>query len=262
MRIVIDMQGAQTASRLRGIGRYTVSLVQGLIRNRRDHEIVLALNGAFVETIEQIHSTFGHLIPRENIRIWHAPEPGAYAQPGDKIRRQRAQLIREAFLASLEPDVIHIASLFEGFEDNAVNSIGLVNSRIPTTVSFYDFIPLHNLEQVVRPHPPFREWYIQQLEYLKRADLLLAISEASAHDARTRLRLPEKKVVNVSTAGSEIFKRATISTAAKESLLFRLGITKPFILVSGTIDEHKILSAFSLLSPALTNGCGNNIASY
>ena len=34
MRIVIDMQGAQTESKFRGIGRYTTSLVNALIKNK------------------------------------------------------------------------------------------------------------------------------------------------------------------------------------------------------------------------------------
>ena len=41
MRIVIDMQGAQSASRFRGIGRYTMDLVGGILRNRAEHEIIL-----------------------------------------------------------------------------------------------------------------------------------------------------------------------------------------------------------------------------
>ena len=51
MRIVIDMQGAQSASRARGIGRYTLSLVEAIVRHRGEHEIVLALSGLFEETI-------------------------------------------------------------------------------------------------------------------------------------------------------------------------------------------------------------------
>ena len=43
MRIVIDMQGAQSESRFRGIGRYTMSFTQALVRNREEHEIILAL---------------------------------------------------------------------------------------------------------------------------------------------------------------------------------------------------------------------------
>ena len=32
MRVLIDMQGAQTASRFRGIGRYSLSLTQAMAR--------------------------------------------------------------------------------------------------------------------------------------------------------------------------------------------------------------------------------------
>ena len=39
MRIVVDMQGAQSLnSRNRGVGRYTESIVKAMIRNRGDHE--------------------------------------------------------------------------------------------------------------------------------------------------------------------------------------------------------------------------------
>ena len=37
MRIVIDLQGAQSLSRFRGIGRYSLALTQGIIRNRGQH---------------------------------------------------------------------------------------------------------------------------------------------------------------------------------------------------------------------------------
>ena len=72
MRMVIDMQGAQTESRFRGIGRYTLSLALAIARNRGEHEIILALSGLFPETIEPIRAAFDHLLPQENIRVWHA----------------------------------------------------------------------------------------------------------------------------------------------------------------------------------------------
>ena len=50
MRIVIDMQGAQTESRFRGIGRYAMAFAQAVARNRGEHEIVLALSGLFPES--------------------------------------------------------------------------------------------------------------------------------------------------------------------------------------------------------------------
>ncbi|MDR5671010.1 hypothetical protein KPA97_67390, partial [Burkholderia cenocepacia] len=66
MRIVIDMQGAQTGSRFRGIGRYTLALAKAMVRNKGEHEIVLALSGLFPETIEPIRNEFSGLLPDSN----------------------------------------------------------------------------------------------------------------------------------------------------------------------------------------------------
>src|SRR5262245_20134869 len=124
MRIVIDMQGAQTESRFRGIGRYTMSFSQAVARNCGEHEIILALSNLFPDTIDTIRAAFDGLLPQENIRVWRAPGPVQERQPDNDSRRVPAEYIREAFLASLAPDVIHICSLFEGHIDDAVTSIG------------------------------------------------------------------------------------------------------------------------------------------
>ena len=45
MRILIDLQAAQSlGSRDRGIGRYSLALVQAIARQKGQHEILLALN--------------------------------------------------------------------------------------------------------------------------------------------------------------------------------------------------------------------------
>jgi len=56
MRIVLDMQGAQTESRLRGIERYTISLAEAIVKNRGEHEIILVLNGLFTKTVDLIRT--------------------------------------------------------------------------------------------------------------------------------------------------------------------------------------------------------------
>ena len=45
MRIVIDLQGTQSESRFRGIGRYSLALALGVARNAGEHEIWLVMNG-------------------------------------------------------------------------------------------------------------------------------------------------------------------------------------------------------------------------
>ena len=100
MRIVIDMQGAQTESRFRGIGRYTMAFAKAVVRNRGEHEVILALNGLFPDTIAPICAAFDQLLPQENIRVWQAPGPVNEEQPSNDARREVAELIREAFFTS------------------------------------------------------------------------------------------------------------------------------------------------------------------
>ena len=113
MRIVIDMQGAQsTGSRNRGIGRYTQSLAQAIAANRGSHEVFIALNGVFAESIGPIRAAFEGILPSENIRVWNIPGPASSVDVKHTWRRKTGELVREAFLASLRPDVVHVASLF------------------------------------------------------------------------------------------------------------------------------------------------------
>jgi hypothetical protein len=102
MRIVIDMQSAQTESRFRGIGRYTLPLAQAIVRNQGEHEIILSLSGLFPDTIEPIRAAFDDLLPQENIRVWHAPGPVRECEPGNKWRRE---VDRVVMLAELKQDL-------------------------------------------------------------------------------------------------------------------------------------------------------------
>ena len=58
MRIVLDMQGAQTQSRLRGIGRYTLAFARAVIKESGDHEVHLLLNGLLNDSIESVRRRF------------------------------------------------------------------------------------------------------------------------------------------------------------------------------------------------------------
>jgi glycosyltransferase involved in cell wall biosynthesis len=171
MRIVIDLQGAQTDSRFCGVGRYTMSLALAIVRNRGEHEIIFALSGLFADTIEPIRAAFDGLLPQENIRVWHAPSPLRECDPRNELRREVAKRIREAFLANLDSDVIFIPSLFEGYQDDAIVSIGVFAPNLKTVIAVdrLDVVPTVNNDPGQRSH------VLRLLEYLKRADLLLVL---------------------------------------------------------------------------------------
>ena len=224
MRIVIDMQGAQSASRARGIGRYSLSFTKALVRNGGGHEILLALNDGFPETVQAIRSAFAGLLPAENIRVWCAPWPVREIDTGNEMRRLHAETIREAFLASLNPDIVHLTSLFEGYDDDAVTSIGAFVSDIPTSVTLHDLIPLHEPRRFLDGNsaPALANWYYRKLDFLRKSDLLLAVSQASARDAHHSLSISNNKIVNVSAACSENFRPITISGSEERALYSRL----------------------------------------
>lgn len=241
MRIVIDMQGAQTESRFRGIGRYTLSFAQAIVRNRGEHKVFLALSGLFPDTIEPIRAAFDGLLPQENIRVWYAPGPVQEEQLGNDARRDVAELIREAFLASLAPDVIHISSLFEGFVDAAVTSIGRFDRSTPVSVSVYDLIPLLNPDHYLKPNPRYAHYYQRKIDHLKKASCLLAISEFTRREGLAHMDVPASRVVNVSTAIEPCFRPRHIDDATVAQLRQQFGLNRHFVLYTGGADERKNL---------------------
>jgi glycosyltransferase involved in cell wall biosynthesis len=108
MRIVIDMQCEQGNSIAVGSapGDLTRELVNAL-RGGGD-EVVLALSGLLPQSIGQMRAIWEDHLPRNNIRVWYAPNP-AGSTPADRARQQSiAGLLRSAFLESLQPDVVLI----------------------------------------------------------------------------------------------------------------------------------------------------------
>lgn len=257
MRIVIDMQGAQTESRFRGIGRYTLAFAQAVVRNRGEHEVLLALSGLFPDTIEPIRAAFEGLLPQENIRVWHAVGPVKDEDPSNQERREVAELMREAFLASLMPDVIHVTSLFEGYVDDAVTSIGKFDRQTPVSVSLYDLIPLLNPDQYLKPNPNYAAYYARKVDWLKKAECFLAISGYSRKEALDGLNVPPDRVVNVSTAIGPEFQEKRIDQDEASLLSARLNLQRPFILYTGGADERKnlprLIDAWSAMPVSLRN---------
>lgn len=255
MRIVIDMQGAQTESRFRGIGRYTMAFAQAVVRNRGEHEVVLALSGFFPDTIEPIRAAFDGVLPQENIRVWYAPGPVRDEDPNNTARREVAELVREAFLASLCPDVIHIPSLFEGYVDDAVTSVRRFDHRTPVSVTLHDLIPLLSPDQYLAPNPNFAGYYHRKIDSLKSASLFIAISESSRREALTCLGAPEEMAVNASEGVDAVFHPLTVPEDQADSLQRNFGLSRPFVLYTGGADERKnlprLIEAWSKLPAAL-----------
>lgn len=243
MRIVIDMQGAQSSgSRHRGIGRYTLSFAKAIVRNRGDHEIFLALNGSFSESIEAIRSDFEGMLPQENIRVWFAPGPVNSLDRNNDWHRKCAELVREAFLDSFNPDVVLITSLCEGLLDDAVTSIGALGLTVPTATILYDLIPFIN-RRIYMHNPTVEAWYENKYDHLRRSDLLLAISESSRQESISYLGFSQEASVNISTAADAQFKPNILNEEAEADIRNRFNLDRSFVMYTGGIDYRKNIEA-------------------
>lgn len=255
MRILIDLQGAQSTSRFRGIGRYSLSLALAMARNARDHEIWLALNSAFPESIMPIRHAFEGLIEPERIRIFDVPTPASEFTQANSWRVRAAEKIREHFLQQIKPDVVHIASLFEGYKDDAVTSVGVYASGICTAITLYDLIPLLHPQDYLADEA-HRESYLHKVQSLKNACLLLAISESTQQEAIASLQLPTSQVVNIAAAADERFHPLALTAERTHELKNHYCIGRNMVMYApGGFDSRKnfenLISAYSMLSLAL-----------
>ncbi|WP_233224469.1 glycosyltransferase [Thiomonas sp. X19] len=207
------------------------------------------------DTIEPIRAAFDGLLPQANIRVWQAPGPVRELDAANTWRRQAAELLREAFLASLKPDVVHVSSLFEGYGDDAATSIGRFTESYPTAVTLYDLIPLLNPDEQLKANASYMDYYWRKIGHIERARLLLTISESSRTEALNALHIPADSAVNISSAADARFKPAGYTDAQQTSLFSGFGIQRPFVLYVGAADPRKnlerLIAAFAALPPAL-----------
>ena len=250
MKILLDLQGAQGEGRVRGIGRYTMSLAQGIVRNAGSHEVWIGLSDGMPTTVAAVREAFRGVLPDERVAIWKTLSPTADRFPELDGRLEQAQVVREAFINALGPDIVHCSSVIEGADESSVTTL---NRHFPgprTAATLYDLIPLIN-SGVYLSHFSYRRWYRRRLAELRRADVLLAISESSLREGRELLGLPDERLVNIRAAADDIFMPTTIAPEREAALRERYGMSSNVIMYTGGIDPRKnvyrLVSAYALL---------------
>lgn len=253
MRILLDLQGVQSESRFRGIGRYSLALAKEMARQAGDDDLWVCLNDGFPDTIATLRSEFSGLIPTHKFCVFNTPQPTFERQPTNSWRARTSEVIREAFLADLNPDVVHISSLFEGWIDQVVTSVGELSNQ-PTAVTLYDLFPLLNKQSYLGCEEAI-QWYDRKISSLGRADVLLAISEYAKLEAIETLSIGADRIVNISSAASDLFYPREFSEDKRQALNLKYGIGGPYLLYSGAFESRKnvdrLIEAFSLLPAAL-----------
>lgn len=251
MRIVVDLQSCQASpSRDRGIGRYSMALCRAMAQQIGNHQLFILLNSQFPDTISPIRQAFKELIPDHQIVVFDIPAPVAELPLLNQWRVRAAEQIREYAISCINPDVVHISSLFEGFGNDVVTSIGSIEITPYTGVTLYDLIPFMRSDIYLK-EVQVKNWYYRKLESLKKADLLLAISGNSRQEAIDALNIDSNKVINISSAIDSHFKPIVLSSDKVRDLKSKYSIDRRFVMYTGGIDYRKniegLIQAYSKL---------------
>jgi len=254
MKILIDIQGCQSASRFRGIGRYTRSFVNAIIGNRDNDDVYLLYNARFTEAVQEIQDLFPNQLPPGHILSFRFNGDVAEMNSENYSYTRNAEKCREEYLCEIEPDIVVLTSLFEGFLDNAVTSIGQFSvPKYKTAVILYDLIPYINPNVILLDH--YRNHYCRKIESFQQADIFLAISEYAHQEAAGAFPELKDKIVTISSACDMQFEPREYDETTKQKKLSQLGISRKFIMSSGTLEPRKnflqLIFAFALLPEKL-----------
>ena len=226
-RIAIDLQPIQGySSRGRGIGRYIFEQVKAMVDGHPD----------------RIHSLL--INPHRGIPA----EIEAFLGTG----LVRAHTTEAPIVDGLPPDAYYVTSPFEF--DLTLEEIWPMWARDPaieTVLTLYDLIPMlfpdHYLSDSI-----WTSLHWARREFVRQADLLLCISEATATDGIRLLDLPEQRVVNIGTGVSDhFFPPEDRNIALSDAIAAVDGLRPGFLMYTGGIDFRKnlegLLEAYSLL---------------
>jgi glycosyltransferase involved in cell wall biosynthesis len=257
MFVALDLQACQSASKFRGIGRYSLSLAKEMLDllYRQAHEPLVILNSNFGEGIEAVKSHFLDLYPQLKIISFCVLTPSASGEPLNQWRLRASELLREHAICLLAPDYLHVSTLIaDGWSDDCVASVGELGVHIPTALTHYDMIPLI-LEELYMPLGFFRDHYLRRLESVRRADLLLAISDYSKTEAIKWLNRRPDSVVSISAAVDECFGDVALDP---EEVIKSYGLHKGYLLYApGGFDPRKnighLIEAYSGIDHEIRN---------
>lgn len=252
MRIVVDLQSCQNGSRYRGIGRYAMAITKAMIALGRRHEFLIFLSDRYPETIAEIRRAFDGVLPQENILVCSFFENVCSAAPENAWRSRAAEIVRTEFIARLDPDLVFVPSLFEGFWDDVVVSIE--QAAFPTALTLHDLIPLEDT-QLYMPEQRDQDAYFRKLHGVRNAGLVVCISDYVAKEATHLIGVDPARQVVALNGVDAAFQPPAPGTVDRADLMARLGIDRPFIFNTSPFEHrknlHGLISGFGSMSRAV-----------
>lgn len=235
LRILFDLQACQTSgSAYRGVGRYSSALFENVASLAAPREIFALTSGHLAHRYEPRNISRARVIEAGVLPDWHT---GRSYEGGDQDALDG--IVLAALAQGVKPDVIHVSHVFEGLGER----VGIFDplQRTPGQVvsaTLYDLIPLLFQDHYFQ-NPQLRRWYYARLAWLRKADLLLAISESSRQDAIRLLGIEPSRIVTVHGGISDHFRPPVDRGHARNRLLSRFPLREKTVLYTGGDDHRK-----------------------
>lgn len=191
IRVALDIQGSQGASRHRGIGRYVHMLTKSLLELEQD-EI----------RYQQVASPNAP-VPSDLVRLSTRAGLETLDFPPKSILLRHSRYL-DGFYNKLDTafDSVLVSSPFEGYRSMETTSpkgrVTWANTTIPIV---YDLIPLRFPHLYFTDNRDYEQWYFTKLDTLIKAKHLLAISESTRQDLIELLCIPPE---NISVIGAGV----------------------------------------------------------
>src|SRR5881628_928434 len=224
VRVTFDARHLQTVARVRGIGRYSRNLLAAFARTApRDIEWTL-------------------------IRLRNFPEADPGLMPAhDDIATSRLRRPELSMLA-LDPALLSLELGGKGIDVYHSTQLSLPARRtFPAVVTIHDLAPLIWPEHYLRL-PYSRVGHAWQYALARRADAVIAVSEATKQDVVGRLRVPEARVTVVPEAVDSDFDPPP-ADEGRALARARFAVPDRYVLYVGQFDPRKnvrgLLRAFA-----------------
>jgi glycosyltransferase involved in cell wall biosynthesis len=218
MRIAIDARAA--AETTAGRGRYVRELIKGLGRIDADHEFLLLARSSWSEA---------ELDQRFKWTTFVAPSLVWPLLAGRRMSRSA--------------DVALACTSY------AMTGLW----AIPGAAIIWDFVPFD------RALSPPRGSELERMTIrlaIRRCEALISISETTREELEARFHGASRKTTVAQPAADEIF--SPIARADDEDVLRTLGIERPYVLVTGTLEPRKnlprVIEAFTRLDERVRSG--------
>jgi glycosyltransferase involved in cell wall biosynthesis len=214
VRVTFDARHLQTASRVRGIGRYSKNLI-----------------AAFAQLApSDVEWTFLRL------RNFPSPQPS----PTPPHRDLATYRLRRPELSMLALDPLLLSLELPFSRPRIYHSVQL---GLPAVRSYRAVVTIHDLAPLRWPGHYLRlpqAWLGHKMQYAlaRRADAIIAVSEATKRDVVERLGVPESRVTVIPEAVDPAFDPPDPDMGRAQT--YRMfGFDGPFVLYVGQFDPRK-----------------------